>query len=158
MVGGFCYVLKGMVCTEVQCSLPKWHWCQSFGDAWHRTGPVKCILLLLVFFLLPCSACLFCFTGMLGDIGVFSQLCKICKSDVTPGENWQGMGFNLQYIVDGDLVRIFSGIWRVTQLGRCRLQLQGGLKLQFTLAVLTRSPLTLVGALTPHSDIYTWVL
>jgi len=30
--------------------------------------------------------------------------------------------------------------------------------LQFTLAVLTRSPLILMGALTPQSDIYTWVL
>lgn len=129
MVRGFCCVPKCMMCTEVQCSLPKWHWCQSFSDAWHHTGPVMCVLLLLVCFLLPCSACLFCCTGMLGDTSIFSQWCKICKSAVTPGHNWQGMGFNLQIIVDGGLISTFSGIWRVTQLARCRLQLQGRLKL-----------------------------
>lgn len=52
----------------------------------------------------------------------------------------------------GGLWNTFSGLWRVTQLGRCQLLALGWAEiLQLTQAVLPRSPLPLVGALTPHS-------
>lgn len=100
---------------------------------------------------------------MLGDI--FRQRCKILKSGVTPGENQQGVEFNWQIIVDGGVLSTFSGFWSVTQLGRCQLLTLGWTEiLLLTQAVLTRSPLPLVGALTPHSHrhphsgVFTWKL
>lgn len=66
MVGGFFYVLKGVTCTEVRCRPPKWHWCQSFSDAYHTVPhTVMGILLSLVVFffsfaLLVCFAALVC--------------------------------------------------------------------------------------------------
>lgn len=67
MVGGFFNVIKGLIYTEMRHSLPKWHWCQLFSDAWHHTVPVMCIVLSLVVFfplaLLCLSVLLHCYVG-----------------------------------------------------------------------------------------------
>lgn len=148
MVGGGFYVL---IYIEVRCSLPNWHWCQSFSDAWHHTVPVMPVLLSLAFFFLLALLCLFILLHW--NIGWhFQAVMKNTPECCYTWRNRQGVEFNWQVIVDGGLMSTFSGLWRVTQLGRCQLLALGWTEvLQLTRAVLTRSPLPLVGALTPHS-------
>lgn len=78
------------------------------------------ILLSLVFFFFS-FALLVCFAALVCRVTFSDSDAKYARVVFTPGENWQGMEFNWQIVVDRGLLSTFSGLWRVTQLGRCRL-------------------------------------
>lgn len=113
----FFYVLKGMIYTEVRCSLPKWHRCQSFSDVWHHTVPSNVSFAFIGVISPPpvCSA--FLFSALVHWVVFSSSDAKYARG-VLYLEKMKGVEFNWQIVGDEGLLSTLSGLWRVTQLGR----------------------------------------